>query len=173
MLRHRSLLVAFVLVSACAPPPDHDLILRNGTIVDGIGTPSFVGDLAINDDRITAVGDLGDSRGVTELDVSGLVVAPGFINMLSWAGEALLEDGRSQGDIRQGVTLEVFGEGVSGGPLTDQMKTLEVTSQGDIKFDVEWTTLGDYLEHLAGKGVSPNIASFVGATTLQIGRAHV
>ena len=168
MLRHRSLLVAFVLVSACAPPPDHDLILRNGTIVDGIGTPSFVGDLAINDDRITAVGDLGDSRGVTELDVSGLVVAPGFINMLSWAGEALLEDGRSQGDIRQGVTLEVFGEGVSGGPLTDQMKTLEVTSQGDIKFDVEWTTLGDYLEHLAGKGVSPNIASFVGATTLRV-----
>jgi N-acyl-D-amino-acid deacylase len=168
MLRHRSLLVAFVLVSACAPPPDHDLILRNGTIVDGIGTPSFVGDLAINDDRITAVGDLGDSRGVTELDVSGLVVAPGFINMLSWAGEALLEDGRSQGDIRQGVTLEVFGEGVSGGPLTDQMKTLAVTSQGDIKFDVEWTTLGDYLEHLAGKGVSPNIASFVGATTLRV-----
>ena len=103
-----------------------------------------------------------------EVDVSGLVVAPGFINMLSWAGEALLEDGRSQGDIRQGVTLEVFGEGVSGGPLTDQMKTLEVTSQGDIKFDVEWTTLGDYLEHLAGKGVSPNIASFVGATTLRV-----
>ena len=168
MLRHGPLLVAFVLVSACAPPPDHDLILRNGTIIDGIGTPSFVGDLAINDDRITAVGDLGDSRGVTELDVSGLVVAPGFINMLSWAGEALLEDGRSQGDIRQGVTLEVFGEGVSGGPLTDQMKTLEVTSQGDIKFDVEWTTLGDYLEHLAGKGVSPNIASFVGATTLRV-----
>ena len=168
MLRHGPLLVAFVLVSACAPPPDHDLILRNGTIIDGIGTPSFVGDLAINDDRITAVGDLGDSRGVTEVDVSGLVVAPGFINMLSWAGEALLEDGRSQGDIRQGVTLEVFGEGVSGGPLTNQMKALEVTSQGDIKFDVEWTTLGDYLEHLAGKGVSPNIASFVGATTLRV-----
>ena len=168
MFRCGLLIVASVVLGACTSPAEHELILRNGTIVDGIGAPSFVGDLAINDDRITAVGDLGDSRGVTEVDVSGLVVAPGFINMLSWAGEALLEDGRSQGDIRQGVTLEVFGEGVSGGPLTDQMKALEVTSQGDIKFDVEWTTLGDYLEHLEGKGVSPNIASFVGATTLRV-----
>ena len=169
MFRRGLLFVVFgVIFGACTSPPAYELILRNGTIVDGIGAPSFVGDLAINDDRITAVGDLGDSRGVTEVDVSGLVVAPGFINMLSWAGEALLEDGRSQGDIRQGVTLEVFGEGVSGGPLTDQMKVLEVTSQGDIKFDVAWTTLGDYLEHLEGKGVSPNIASFVGATTLRV-----
>ena len=168
MFRCGLLIVASVVLGACTSPVEHELILRNGTIVDGIGAPSFVGDLAINDDRITAVGDLGDSRGVTEVDVSGLVVAPGFINMLSWAGEALLEDGRSQGDIRQGVTLEVFGEGVSGGPLTDQMKALEVTSQGDIKFDVAWTTLGDYLEHLEGKGVSPNIASFVGATTLRV-----
>tara|TARA_B100001179_G_scaffold208585_1_gene173859 strand:- start:916 stop:2607 length:1692 start_codon:yes stop_codon:yes gene_type:complete len=168
MFRSGLPIVAFVILGACTSPPEYELILRNGTIVDGIGAPSYVGDLAINDDRITAVGDLSDSDGVIEVDVSGLVVAPGFINMLSWAGEALLEDGRSQGDIRQGVTLEVFGEGVSGGPLTDQMKTLEVTSQGDIKFDVEWTTLGDYLEHLAGKGVSPNIASFVGATTLRV-----
>ena len=168
MFRSGLPIVAFVILGACTSPPEYELILRNGTIVDGIGGPSYVGDLAINDDRITAVGDLSDSDGVIEVDVSGLVVAPGFINMLSWAGEALLEDGRSQGDIRQGVTLEVFGEGVSGGPLTDQMKTLEVTSQGDIKFGVEWTTLGDYLEHLAGKGVSPNIASFVGATTLRV-----
>ena len=168
MFRSGLPIVAFVILGACTSPPEYELILRNGTIVDGIGAPSYVGDLAINDDRITAVGDLSDSRGVIEVDVSGLVVAPGFINMLSWAGEALLEDGRSQGDIRQGVTLEVFGEGVSGGPLTDQMKTLEVTSQGDIRFDVEWTTLGDYLEHLADKGVSPNIASFVGATTLRV-----
>lgn len=169
MFRRGLLFVVFgVIFGACTSPPAYELILRNGTIVDGIGAPSFVGDLAINDDRIAAVGDLSDSRGVTEVDVSGLVVAPGFINMLSWAGEALLEDGRSQGDIRQGVTLEVFGEGVSGGPLTDQMKVLEVTSQGDIKFDVAWTTLGDYLEHLEGKGVSPNIASFVGATTLRV-----
>ena len=169
MFRRGLLFVVFgVIFGACTSPPEYELILRNGTIVDGIGAPSYVGDLAIIDDRIAAVGDLSDSRGVTEVDVSGLVVAPGFINMLSWAGEALLEDGRSQGDIRQGVTLEVFGEGVSGGPLTDQMKVLEVTSQGDIKFDVAWTTLGDYLEHLEGKGVSPNIASFVGATTLRV-----
>ncbi|MAM84336.1 MAG: aminoacylase [Acidobacteria bacterium] len=168
MLRHAPLLVAFVLFSACTSSPDHDLILRNGTIVDGIGAPGYLGDLAIDGDRITAVGDLGDLRGVTEVDVSGLAVAPGFINMLSWAGDALMEDGRSQGDIRQGVTLEVFGEGVSGGPLTDQMKNLVVTSQGDIKFDVEWTTLGEYLEHLEAKGVSPNVASFVGATTLRV-----
>ena len=168
MLRHAPLLVAFVLFSACTSSPDHDLILRNGTIVDGIGAPGYLGDLAIDGDRITAVGDLGDLRGVTEVDVSGLAVAPGFINMLSWAGDALMEDGRSQGDIRQGVTLEVFGEGVSGGPLTDQMKNLVVTSQGDIKFDVEWTTLGEYLEHLEAKGVSPNVASFVGAPTLRV-----
>ena len=168
MLRHAPLLVAFVLFSACTSSPDHDLILRNGTIVDGIGAPGYLGDLAIDGDRITAVGDLGDLRGVTEVDVSGLAVAPGFINMLSWAGDALMEDGRSQGDIRQGVTLEVFGEGGSGGPLTDQMKNLVVTSQGDIKFDVEWTTLGEYLEHLEAKGVSPNVASFVGATTLRV-----
>ena len=168
MFRSGLPIVAFVILGACTSPPEYELILRNGTIVDGIGGPSYVGDLAINDDRITAVGDLSDSDGVIEVDVSGLVVAPGFINMLSWAGEALLEDGRSQGDIRQGVTLEVFGEGVSGGPLTDQMKTLEVTSQGDIKFDVEWTTLGEYLEYLVKKGVSTNVASFVGATTLRI-----
>ena len=168
MLRHAPLLVAFVLFSACTSSPAHDLILRNGTIVDGSGAPGYLGDLAIDGDRITAVGDLGDLRGVTEVDVSGLAVAPGFINMLSWAGDALMEDGRSQGDIRQGVTLEVFGEGVSGGPLTDQMKNLVVTSQGDIKFDVEWTTLGEYLEHLEAKGVSPNVASFVGATTLRV-----
>ena len=141
MFRSGLPIVAFVILGACTSPPEYELILRNGTIVDGIGGPSYVGDLAINDDRITAVGDLSDSRGVIEVDVSGLVVAPGFINMLSWAGEALLYYGRSQGDIRQGVTLEVFGEGVSGGPLTDQMKTLEVTSQGDIKFDVEWLSL--------------------------------
>jgi N-acyl-D-amino-acid deacylase len=155
-------------LAGCASAPEHDLIIRNGTIVDGSGAPSYVGDLAIDGDRIAVVGDLGNARGVTEVDATGLAIAPGFVNMLSWAGDALMEDGRSQGDIRQGVTLEVFGEGTSGGPLTDQMKNLEVTSQGDIKFDVEWTTLGEYLEHLETKGISPNVASFVGATTLRV-----
>ena len=155
-------------LAGCASAPEHDLIIRNGTIIDGSGAPSFVGDLAIDGDRIAAVGHLGNARGVTEVDAAGLAIAPGFVNMLSWAGDALIEDGRSQGDIRQGVTLEVFGEGTSGGPLTDQMKNLEVTSQGDIMFDVEWTTLGEYLEHLETKGISPNVASFVGATTLRV-----
>ena len=171
MFRCGLLIVASVVLGACTSPAEHELILRNGTIVDGIGAPSFVGDLAINDDRITAVGDLGDSRGVTEVDVSGLVVAPGFINMLSWAGEALLEDGRSQGDIRQGVTLEVFGEGVSMGPLNSEMqkdRSANGLGVGDIDYNLDWTTLGEYLQFLEDKGVSPNIASFVGATTLRV-----
>ena len=168
MLRHLSLVLGLCAIGACAAPPEYDVVIRNGTIVDGTGAAGYVGDLAIDGDRIAAVGDLDNARGVSEVDVGGLTVAPGFINMLSWAGDALIEDGRSQGDIRQGVTLEVFGEGTSGGPLTDQMKNLEVTSQGDIKFDVEWTTLGEYLEYLEAKGISPNVASFVGATTLRI-----
>ena len=168
MVRWRSWVGVLFVTMSCASSPEHDLIIRNGTIVDGTGAPGYVGDLAIDGDRIAAVGDLGDARGVTEVDARGMAVAPGFINMLSWAGDALIEDGRSQGDIRQGVTLEVFGEGSSGGPLNDEMKELEVASQGDIRFDVEWTTLGEYLEFLADKGISPNVASFVGATTVRI-----
>ena len=166
MLRYLAVAGVCTLVS-CAGPTDYDLI-RNGTIVDGTGAPGYAADLAVDGDRITALGDLGDARGVVDVDVAGLTIAPGFINMLSWAGDALIEDGRSQGDIRQGVTLEVFGEGGSGGPLTERMKNLEVTSQGDIKYDVEWTTLGEHLEFLETKGVSPNVASFVGATTVRI-----
>ena len=167
MLRYLAVAGVCTLVS-CAGSTDYDLIIRNGTIVDGTGAPGYAADLAVDGDRITALGDLGDARGVVDVDVAGLTIAPGFINMLSWAGDALIEDGRSQGDIRQGVTLEVFGEGGSGGPLTERMKNLEVTSQGDIKYDVEWTTLGEYLEFLETKGVSPNVASFVGATTVRI-----
>ena len=167
MLRYLAVAGLCTLVS-CAAPTEYDLIIRNGTIVDGTGAPGYAADLAVDGDRIAALGDLGNARGVTEVDVAGLTIAPGFINMLSWAGDALIEDGRSQGDIRQGVTLEVFGEGNSGGPLNARMKSLEVTSQGDIKYDVEWTTLGEYLEFLETKGVSPNVASFVGATTVRI-----
>jgi len=161
-------LLPFVIIGACTSAPEHDLIIRNGTIVDGTGLQAYVGDLAVDADQITAVGDLGEARGALEVDATNLIVAPGFINMLSWAGDRLIEDGRSQSDIRQGVTLEVFGEGSSGGPLTDQMKRGEVASQGDITFDIEWTTLGEYLEYLVKKGVSTNVASFVGATTLRI-----
>ena len=161
-------LLPFVIIGACTSAPEHDLIIRNGTIVDGTGKQAYVGDLAVDDDQITAVGDLGEARGALEVDAANLIVAPGFINMLSWAGDRLIEDGRSQSDIRQGVTLEVFGEGTSGGPLNDQMKRGEVASQGDITFDIEWTTLGEYLQYLVKKGISTNVASFVGATTLRI-----
>ena len=146
----------------------YDFILRHGTIFDGSGQPPFVGDVAINKDFIAAVGELDAARGRKEIDISGLAVAPGFINMLSWATESLLEDGRSQGDIRQGVTLEVMGEGESMGPLTAKMKKDLLEQQGDIKFAVDWTTLAEYLDHLVKRGVSCNVASFVGATTVRV-----
>ncbi|MCH6559874.1 D-aminoacylase, partial [candidate division KSB1 bacterium] len=123
---------------------------------------------AIAGDTIVIVGDLSDASARIEIDASGLAVAPGFINMLSWATESLIEDGRSQSDIRQGVTLEVFGEGWSYGPYNEKMKQEELESQGDIKYEIEWTTLGEYLEYLVDRGVSCNVASFVGATTVRI-----
>jgi N-acyl-D-amino-acid deacylase len=127
-----------------------------------------VGDVAIRGDSIAALGPHVEGRGTSEVDVSGLAVAPGFVNMLSWANEALIQDGRSQSDIRQGVTLEVFGEGESMGPLTDTMKTVMLSQQADIKYPITWTTLAGYLDTLVAKGVSTNVASFVGATTLRI-----
>jgi N-acyl-D-amino-acid deacylase len=127
-----------------------------------------VSDVAVNGDRVVGVGNFAKARGRQEVDASGLAVAPGFINMLSWATESLIHDGRSQSDIRQGVTLEVFGEGWSMGPLNDRMKREMVEEQGDVKFPVTWTTLGEYLEHLEKRGISPNVASFVGATTVRI-----
>jgi N-acyl-D-amino-acid deacylase len=154
--------------ASCAPPVEYDVVVRGGTVYDGTGAPGSRADVAIRGDRIAAVGDLRGARGRTELDAGGLAVAPGFINMLSWATESLIVDGRSQSDIRQGVTLEVFGEGWSEGPLNDAMKELAVEQQGDIRYDIEWTTLGEYLEYLAARGISPNVASFVGATTVRI-----
>jgi len=127
-----------------------------------------VGDLAIKDDTIAVVGGEVGGKGRIDIDATGMAVTPGFINMLSWAGERLIEDGRSQSDIRQGVTLEVFGEGGSGGPLNEKMKIEIVEDQGDIKYDIAWTSLGEYLEYLVDKGVSTNIASFVGATTVRV-----
>ena len=142
--------------------------IRSGLIYDGNGAAPYVADLAIAGDRIALIGRIDPARARRVIDAEGLAVAPGFINMLSWAGESLIVDGRSQGDIRQGVTLEVFGEGRSMGPLTDSMKDRMVARQGDAKFDIAWTTLGEYLEHLERKGVSPNVASFVGATTVRV-----
>ena len=151
-----------------AAPRTYDLVLRGGTIYDGSGGKPFVGDVAVNGDRIAAVGSLGNAKGRKEIDARGLAVSPGFVNMLSWATETLLVDGRAQSDIRQGITLEVMGEGGSMGPLNEAMKKEALEQQGDIKYPIDWTTLGEYLDRLAARGIAPNVASFVGATTVRI-----
>lgn len=168
-MRPRILFALGVLVPlSCSSPIEYDVVIRGGTIYDGSGATPFLGDVAIQGDTIVTVGEIGSARGRTEIRADGMAVAPGFINMLSWAGTPLLADGRSQSDIRQGVTLEVFGEGESGGPLNDAMKKDDISQQGDIKYAIEWTTLGEYLNYLVRKGVSPNVASFVGATTVRV-----
>jgi len=164
----RAVIMVALTTAACEPAPHYDVILRQGTVYDGSGGSPTVGDIAIRDMEIAAIGDLGRATADTVIDVTGLAVAPGFINMLSWANESLIEDGRSMGDILQGVTLEVFGEGESMGPLSDTMKVTAKQLQGDIKYDIEWTTLAEYLEFLEAKGISTNVASFVGATTVRI-----
>jgi N-acyl-D-amino-acid deacylase len=151
-----------------AKQPSYDVIIRGGNIFDGSGKPPFVADVGITNDTIEDIGQLTASRGKLEIDARDLSVAPGFINMLSWAVESLIEDGRSESDIRQGVTLEIFGEGTSMGPLTDQMKNDLLEEQGDIKYDIAWTSLSEYLNYLVQRGTSCNVASFVGATTLRI-----
>lgn len=156
------------IVLAAEPPARYDVIIRGGALYDGSGQPPTNGDLAIQDDKVAALGDLSKAKAKLEIDARGLAVAPGFINMLSWAGEALLHDGRSQSDLRQGVTLEVFGEGWSMGPLTKTMRADMIKSQGDVKFGVPWTTLAEFLQYLQRRGTSTNIASFVGATTVRI-----
>ncbi|HXU44537.1 MAG TPA: amidohydrolase family protein [Thermoanaerobaculia bacterium] len=163
-------LLLLVLVAADAPAsgPAYDVIVRGGTIYDGSGGKPLTGDVAIQGDRIAAVGDLKGAQGKTEIDARGLAVAPGFVNMLSWATDTLLVDGRAQSDVRQGVTLEVFGEGWSMGPLNETMRKEALEQQGDLKYDIPWTTLGEYLEHLEKKGIAPNVASFVGATTVRV-----
>lgn len=160
--------LAGLVICGCSSPSTYDIVIRNGQIIDGSGNTSFKADVGINADTIAAVGDLKHSEGRTEIDAAGLAVAPGFINMLSWAVESLIEDGRSQSDIRQGVTLEVMGEGDSWGPLNEKMKVQLKKEQGDIKYDIVWTSLGEYLEFLEKKGVSANVASFVGSSTLRI-----
>jgi N-acyl-D-amino-acid deacylase len=175
MMTHRLLLLLTVACAGCASPsaapqPAFDVVIRGGTVYDGTGSPGRRADVAITGDRIATVGDLGSASGRTTIDATGLAVAPGFINMLSWATESLLADGRSQGDIRQGVTLEIFGEGSSMGPLNDAMKKRIVDEMGDIKYEITWTTLSEYLRELERRGISTNVASFIGATTI---REHV
>ena len=172
--RHIPWLAVLLFVTSCSRPPEHQLVLKGGTIYDGAGAAPYVGDLAIDADTISAIvpyaenGADAELRGLTEIEVSGLAVSPGFINMLSWANESLLEDGRGESDLVQGVTLVIMGEGWSMGPLNNAMKAEMLEDQGDIKFDVGWTSLGEYLEYLVERGVSPNVASFVGATTVRI-----
>lgn len=145
----------------------YDTIIRNGMIYDGNGGQPFKADIGINADTITFIGDLKDASGKTETDAKGMAVSPGFINMLSWATESLIQDGRSMSDIKQGVTMEVMGEGNSMGPLNAKMKEQLKNGQTDIKYDVNWNTLGGYMDFLEKKGIACNIASFVGATTIR------
>jgi N-acyl-D-aspartate/D-glutamate deacylase len=158
------------VASAASRQPSFDVIIRGGTIYDGTGGPGRRGDVAIRGDRIWGIGDFSGASASATIEATGLAVAPGFINMLSWSTESLLVDGRSQGEIRQGITTQIFGEGSSMGPLTDVMKKRMVEQMGDIKYAITWTTLSEYLRELERKGVSQNVASFLGATTV---REHV
>jgi N-acyl-D-aspartate/D-glutamate deacylase len=163
-------LVACIVIACSDRSPEFDNIIRNGLVIDGSGAPGVFADVGIKGDRIAAIGDLAKSQGKQEIDAHGLVVAPGFVNMLSWAVDSLIDDGRGLSDIAQGVTLEVFGEGWSMGPLADTPETKAMAKQflGDEFEELPWTTLGEYLAFLEKRGISPNVASFVGATTLRI-----
>ena len=159
------------LLLACATPAlaaDYDLILRGGIVYDGTGAAPVTADVAVEGDRIAAIGDLKGKSADTVIDAEGRAVTPGFINMLSWANVSLLHDPRAMSDVTQGVTLEVMGEGWSMGPWNAEMKAVETKQQDDIKYDIAWTSLGDYLTHLETRGISPNVASFVGAATVRI-----
>jgi N-acyl-D-amino-acid deacylase len=153
---------------AADAPADYSVVIRGGTIFDGSGNQPIVGDVAIKGDRIVYVGPKAPGSAAKVVEADGKAVSPGFINMLSWAVESLIEDGRGVGDLVQGVTLEVFGEGNSMGPLNATMKKNDRERQGDIKYPISWTTLGQYLEYLQKRGISPNVASFIGATTVRI-----
>src|SRR6476620_3415933 len=161
--------IAGLLASSAAPRPvSYSVLIRGGTIYDGSGGAPYVGDVGIQGDKIAYVGPHAPGRAARTVDASGKAVSPGFVNMLSWATESLIADGRGMSDTRQGVTLEVMGEGDSMGPLTPEMKVRAIRRQGDIKYPIRWTTLGQYLEYLQKKGVTPNVASFVGATTVRV-----
>ncbi len=175
LLKMRFILVIAVMI-ILSPVPlhaaaegsfDFDVIIRNGLIYDGAGGAPFKADLGVKGDRIAAVGGLSGASAGTVIEAKDLAVAPGFINMLSWSSVSLIIDGRSQSELRQGVTTEIFGEGQSMGPLTGEMKRRTVSTQGELKFDIAWTTLGEYLRYLERRGISPNVASFVGAGTLR------
>lgn len=161
------LVLSGLILWSCQPVREFDLVIRNGQLADGSGEPLFLADIGINADTVAWIGNKR-VKGKMEIDAAGLVVAPGFINMLSWANESLIADGRSLSNIKQGVTLEVFGEGWSGGPLNETMQQELQQNQGDIKYDVNWRSFAGFLDFLENKGISCNIASFVGATTVRV-----
>jgi N-acyl-D-amino-acid deacylase len=166
-------LVALLLVAAPSgsipsqQPPTFDVLITGGLVFDGSGSPGRRVSVGLRGDRIAGIGDLRAAQATSVIDASDLVVAPGFINMLSWSTESLLVDGRSQGEIRQGVTTQIFGEGSSMGPLNDAMKKRLIENMGDLKYEITWSTLSDYLKDLERRGVSQNVASFLGATTIR------
>src|SRR6266446_8175751 len=148
-------------------PADFDVIIRGGTVYDGTGAEPKHVDVAIRGDRIAEIGDFKTAKAKTVIDAMGLAVAPGFINMLSWSNESLIQDGRSQSEIRQGVTTEIMGEGESMGPVNDPVREHMLRQQSDIKYEIKWNTLAEYLRYLETRGVSCNVASFIGATTIR------
>src|SRR6059058_5977716 len=150
-----------------APAPDFDVIIKDGTVYDGTGAEPKQADVAIRGDRIVGIGDFKTAKAKTIIDATGLAVAPGFINMLSWSNESLIQDGRSQSEIRQGVTTEIMGEGESMGPVNDGVREHMLREQADIKYEIKWSTLAEYLRYLEARGVSCNVASFIGATTIR------
>lgn len=170
-MRHSRLLVflfTLFILSSCEEKPTYDIIIKNGLVYDGSGGEPQKADIAIMADTIAFIGDLSGQSGTKQtIDANGLAISPGFVNMLSWSTESLIQDGRSLGEIKQGVTLEVMGEGDSMGPLSDSVKAYSQRLQGDIKYKIEWTTLGEYLNYLEKRGVSTNVASFVGAATVR------
>src|SRR5690349_9715039 len=154
--------VAALFATSATPPAAYSVLIRGGTIYDGSGSAPYVGDVALKGDRIVYVGPHAPGRAARTVNATGKAVSPGFINMLSWANESLIADGRGLSDTVQGVTLEVMGEGDSMGPWNPEMKKKEIQRQGDIKYPIRWTTLGQYLDYMTKKGVTPNLASFVG-----------
>jgi len=167
-MRHFILLALFVFGTWLTPAQSYDVIIKGGTVYDGTGRKPVRADVGIKDDKIVRIADLKRANAALVIDASGMAVAPGFINMLSWSTESLLVDPRSLGELKQGVTTQIFGEGWSMGPLNEKMKKQVKDDQGDLKYDIEWTTLADYLNYLEKKGVSQNVASFVGATTVRM-----
>ena len=158
----------FAQAGFSAPAPaDFDVIIKDGTVYDGTGAEPKQVDVAIRGDRIVGIGDFKTANAKTIIDAKGLAVAPGFINMLSWSVASLIQDGRSQSEIRQGVTTEIMGEGESMGPLNDRVREHMLRQQTDIKYDIKWNTLAEYLQYLEKRGVSCNVASFTGATTIR------